>query len=363
MSSSEPASVGACPTPVEVVRCGHVSYARCSKRSCAACGKLWLGDTSVKVLAACQSLTTAVALVTITAPGQDVLPWDETGRRVVPAVASAWNATAPERLRALHRVAASAAREHARWNDTTWDLIARVWEYQKRGMLHAHMVVPCGSVAERDASEEYVRVLAAYAPAYGFGFVDRGRLPKSGPRRSSRRLEAVAPHRAGAYIAGYIVSTGAGKPGVAEVAARQGVPGAVVYVAARLTRATGITMRSLRARRRIVSAFPGCDETWTSWRAACLVDNLSRRRAPLTPDTRRTLYERARDLAWTDIVDLTNRTWLSPSAAAPPARLRAVAVVGPPRRITGKVRLDPVLHHGIERNGRWEIWSEEAACR
>src|SRR3954454_10732197 len=101
---------------------------RCHSRRWPACGLLWAGDTRSRILANVQAYGGDVALVTITAPGADALPWAEDGRWVDPEAAAAWNASAPERWRVLHRVAAQRARRrHGKLTLVAWS-----WEYQAR---------------------------------------------------------------------------------------------------------------------------------------------------------------------------------------------------------------------------------------
>lgn len=357
MSAPADWSAGPCPWPIEVEQYGHVRKARCAKRSCPSCGKLWLGDTRIKVLASCQQLRAAVALVTVTAPGRDVLPWDCTGARVRDAEAEAWNATAPERWASLHRAAAEAARTGGAHGRQPWRVVCRVWEYQKRGVLHLHLVVPYGNSAEAAASTRYVAALVRLAPAAGFGFVDRGRLPQKGARQSSRRLEAVEPHRAAAYVAAYVASSGAGKPGIAEVARKQGVPGAIVYVDPNLVRRAGCSMRSLRLRRTILTMYPRAASSPQEWRAACMVHSLSRRRAPFTPAFREALLVSARDSRWTDAIVAPSQMWLSPVRAAVPNVLREGPAAPVSLRRTGMVRLDPVVHDCHPARGTVRWWS------
>lgn len=337
-------AAGPCPRTARVVQHGVAHDVRCMARSCPSCGVLWLGDTRVRVLAACQTLTRAVALVTVTAPGVRVLPWDPATGRVEAAEARRWNEAAPERWSSLHHTAAAAARRVARHWGVEWRLLVKAWEYQKRGVLHLHLIVPCGSGGERAASEAYVAALARHAAVEGFGFVDRGKLPVSGPRRSSRRLEAVSPHRAAAYCAAYVASSGAGKEGIAEVARKQGVPGAVVYVAQALTTESGVTMRSLRARRRLLCQFPEAAEDAEAWMAACVVDGWRRSRAPFSPDDRRQLHREVMRHKWGGGVDSLTGELLPPTRAAlPPAVSEAVKRSIGPRRLA-VLRLDSVPH-------------------
>lgn len=312
---------------------------------------MWLGDTRIRTLAACQTLPGAVALVTVTAPGQDVLPWDASGRRVDADAARAWNETAPARWSALHRGAARAARRVADDHGATWRLLVKAWEYQRRGVLHLHLLVPAGTPGELRASTAYVRELAGGASAQGFGFVDRGKLPAAGARGSARELSPVSPHRAAAYVASYVASSGAGKGGVAEVARRQGVPGAIVYVSQRLTAVSGVTMRSLRARRRIACQWPGAAESVEAWQAGRALDAMLRGHPPLTDGARGALLRRATAERWRCTVDArTGEARRLTPAAAPSLPAGGQSMLQPPPT-DALVRLDSVLHRGHESPG------------
>lgn len=333
---------------------GACREVRCGRRSCPSCGVLWLMDTRIRVLAACQQLRGAVALVSVTAPGVEVLPWAEDQRVVEPSLAQAWNATAPERWSRLHASAARHARERAREHGTDWALLVKVWEYQRRGVLHLHLLVPAGSAVQLAASDLYVARLAGSAHDHGFGFVDRGKLPTSGARRSARRLEAVAPHRAAAYVASYVASSGAGKEGIAEVARKQGVPGAICYVSRRLTDRSGVTMRSLKDRRRVACRYPGSAATPEGWQAACLADATERGHPPLTPEDRRHLLSVALALGWTHTVDIGTGEVRTPTRAPAPGQPAGGQRKVPAGKVVGAVRLDSVLHRCAEEPGT--VW-------
>lgn len=335
-----------CPTPRTVEHYGRVLRVRCACRSCPTCGVLWLGDTRIRVLAAAHSFAGSVALVTVTAPGVDVLPWDASGKRVAAWYAAEWNRTAPARWSALHRAAARAARRRAKELRVDWRLLVKVWEYQKRGVLHLHLIVPAGCPGELAASKAYVDALAGGAAARGFGFVDRGRLPAKGARRSSRTLVPVAPGRAAGYCAAYVASAGAGKPGIAEVARRQGVPGAVVYVAQALTRRSGVTMRSLRARRRVVCLYEGATASEDAWHAACLLDALERGNPPMTAEQRGALLAVATAARWRVVVNSETGETKEPNVAPLPPSPHGGASSCQPRRTVALVRLDFVQHRG-----------------
>ena len=211
---------------------------------------LWAGDQRVKLLVNVAAYGGDVALVTVTAPGRDQLPYD--GEMVERTARYRWNRSAPRRWRELHRAAAQIARrKHGRFA-----LVASTWEYQRRGVLHRHVVVGCGTPRERAAADTYAQALYELRQAHGFGFVDRGR--KHGGRRS---LELVPAERAGRYVAKYLSPLGEhGKPTISLTVREPDVPPHVAHVSRRLTMGTGVTMRSLRARRRdYVFARRGCD--------------------------------------------------------------------------------------------------------
>lgn len=201
---------------------------------------LWAGDQRKKLLVNVASYGGDVALVTVTAPGRNVLPYD--GPMVERSARYRWNRDAPARWRALHRAASQIARRrHGRFA-----LIAATWEYQQRGVLHRHVIVGCRTAAERAAADTYAHALHELREQFGFGFVDRGR--KHGGKRT---LELVPADRAGRYVAKYLSPLDAttGKPTISATVREPDVPPHVAHVSVKLTQTTGVTMRSLRAMR------------------------------------------------------------------------------------------------------------------
>lgn len=351
--TAAPAGAIPCPDPRVVVQFGAERRIRCGRRSCGSCGVLWLTDTRIRTLAAVQAHGGAVALVTVTAPGQDELPWGDDPGRVDATYARRWNESAPGRWSSLHRAAARAARRVADERGASWRLLVKSWEYQKRGVLHLHLLVPMTSPGEVAASNAYVTHLAEAASLHGFGYVDRGKLGPTGPRKSARRLEPVDPDRAARYVSSYVASTGAGKGGVAEVARCQGVPGAVVYLAQTLTQKSGVTMRSLRDRRRIACQNPGAADSEDAWRAACLVDALARSAPPLTAEDRGALLAAALAESWTHVLMVPTGEVRGPTRAPAPGqacRDRAERSSTQRRKV---VRLDSVLHRCHNGCLRW----------
>jgi hypothetical protein len=344
-----PAAVAVrCESTRTVTTYGRAHDVRCGRRSCPSCGVVWLGDTRIRAVAAGAQLRTSVALVSVTAPGRHILPWDATGERVEQAAAQEWNRAAPAQWSKLHACAARDAREVAGNRGADWRLLFKAWEYQRRGVLHLHLVVPCGTPGERLASEAYVRGLVARASRYGFGFVDRGKLPERGARRSTRELSPVPPGRAAAYVTSYVASSGAGKGGVAEVAANQGVPGAILYVSNVLTRASGVTMRSLKERRRVACRYPDARSSGEAWQAACVVDAMDRRRPPFSAGTRGALLQRALSERWSCAVDARTGEVRSPTGAPAPPGLTGGNATVARGDCVAVLRLDSVLHRSDE---------------
>lgn len=236
--------------------CGRPRWSQaklCRRRNCPGYAPIWAGDQRAKLfdnLKALETLpelaTEGVALVTVTAPGVHVLPWDRhqcaglgehrcsglLGCRVDRQAAKEWNKSAPSRWRRLHRRAYQQTRARYR---RFW-MPARVWELQSRGVLHAHVVVPYGSGIEMAAADFYVSQLHAMAAMYGFGFVDR-------------KIERMSSKAAAAYLSSYFVTGKKEKAQLHESVMSSAMPRSIVHVSNRLTQHTGITMRELRFRR------------------------------------------------------------------------------------------------------------------
>jgi len=112
-------------------------------------------------------------------------------------------------------------------------LLTRVWELQHRGVLHVHPVLGFTTASERLAARLYVRHLAALAPGYGFGFVERKERP-------------MAARAAAAYLSAYFVTGSRGKVTLQESVTDRAMPRSIVHVSTALTLRTGCTMRRLR---------------------------------------------------------------------------------------------------------------------
>jgi hypothetical protein len=200
----------------------------------------------VSLFANWEAYSGPVALVTITAPGADVLPWDESrcthpagvpcsgrnGCQLEADALEAWNAAAPANWTKLHR----AVSQRCRRRGQKLRLLGYVWQLQKRGALHLHLVVGLGTPAAMNAARQYQLALAERAGDYGFGYVDR--------KWSSARGQRVA-----AYLSSYLVTGRGRESAVQAVVQSEQAPARVAYMARFLTQATGLTMRQLRRRR------------------------------------------------------------------------------------------------------------------
>lgn len=189
-------------------------------------------------------------MITVTAPGVDVLPWDRSrcklkrrhrcegpaGCVVHDEAADAWSADASARwakLRQAARVAAKRATPHK----TPPRLLGRVWEPQKRGVPHVHVVVDCSTAELLEAAEAFRSALARLAPAYGFGRVDKDINPHG-------------PEKAAGYVADYLTGrqrrARVKKTSIRENIADPRMPRSLLWMTPQLTRVTRVTMRTLR---------------------------------------------------------------------------------------------------------------------
>lgn len=178
-----------------------------------------------------------VWLLTVTAPGADVLPWSEDGRRVVQEeAADEWNRTAPGRWSELHRQASQATKRDGH----SLSFLTREWQLQGRGVLHVHVVVGVETWAEKAAANVYVGHLRRLARQHGFGFIDA--VDRDGKSGKSRVMEA---HRAAGYLTKYLAESSQLMRAV-EMRHR---PGNLLWVSPRLSALTLCTRRRLRRAR------------------------------------------------------------------------------------------------------------------
>jgi hypothetical protein len=216
--------------------------------------QLWAGDNKNRILSnLIDGYGGAVVLLTITAPGADVLPWD--GERVEREAARAWNVSAPKQWSAMHRrLAVVVGRLGLKPN-----LLAYVWAFQKRGVLHLHLALGAETVAESYAAKVYGQLLkgdrATSDPLRVAGVKGPADLGRGWAKESGFGFVDVQPMRGGAkglasYLAKYVCKDGVnGRPELAETVDHPDVPARPIYVSRQLTATTRCTMRNLRLRR------------------------------------------------------------------------------------------------------------------
>jgi hypothetical protein len=198
-------------------------------------GDLWLGDVKRVVRTNLPAMSDTVALITVTGPGADVLPWSDTERGMVDqASRDAWNATAQQRWSEMHRKAAQNA---TRQTGEKSKLIARVWQMQARGVLHVHLAASFWTIPEQRWVKAYVAELRRIRTKHGFGYVDfRDRSGKAG------QPSVMAAEKAAGYLTHYL-TTSEQFSDVLRSAVRPRRP---VYVSNRALAITKCTMRNLR---------------------------------------------------------------------------------------------------------------------
>ena len=124
----------------------------------------------------------AVSLLTLTPPGQDLLPWGDQVRLVAGQTGApgaeysrlveypyreVWNRTAQARASRLFEAAQRAADRFIRrqWNGELPRQIGNVRSEQKRGVWHFHWLLPMGTEVER-AWSRFVDQKVPNQPAY-----------------------------------------------------------------------------------------------------------------------------------------------------------------------------------------------------
>lgn len=234
----------------------------CRTRRCPSYAGIWARDVQ-RVLFENVGSCGRVTMTSVTAPGADVLPWGCSeshahsglkGCRVEAMAARRWNRRAPAKWSKMHRAA-------CQWvvrQGFKSPLAAKVWEEQKRGVIHLHVVLRAETGEEFHVAQLYVRRLRLIAAEYEFGFVDI-------------KLRRQDGREAAAYLSSYFVTGKGGKASIRESVLSEEVPSSMFYVARNLTEQTGCTMRSLRLRRRLWAVEqglihpPGYVLSWGRW--------------------------------------------------------------------------------------------------
>jgi hypothetical protein len=231
-------------------------FGTCRRRDCPRYLPLWCGDTVAWVQENAKALAEdgRIDLVTLTAPGVDYLPWDrdrclhepgvacsgKLGCTVIAPVLEYWNRTAPARLTSLLNAAHERVRRRYGWRRPGW---LGIWETQRRGALHAHMLF---ASKDRAYVVALVAALRDLTPLHVFGGVDLTKCTvKAGERHS----------RGAAYLyktVRYVTKAAADGPERRELVAMLSGPLAgrpFMRASPKLTTSTYATMRNLRYRR------------------------------------------------------------------------------------------------------------------
>lgn len=245
----------------------------------------WAKDQRVRAVAAAKGLPGDCALITITGPGNEFFaPEGSQTQDRVRTRKRLWNESARERFSSLHREASREARRTARENGCDWRMLFRTWEWQRRRVLHVHVVMPYGTPEERDATDDYVCELWLRARDHGFGFVLGGDRDDAPTWEAPPKVKRMDVNATAAYVAKYVSKAGDSRNGMVNVARHAGMKGSVLHVAHTLLRASGVTMTTLRNRRRIVSRYHFARTGARGWQEAVVVDSVQRGRAPLAED-------------------------------------------------------------------------------
>lgn len=227
---------------------------RCKRRDCRGYHSIWLGDQGVRLIENLASYDGRTVIVTITAPGVDVLPWDvehcaalgphkcsgHLGCRVVPKLAREFNEAAMKAWSSLWAsVRVSVAEKFGTGRAL---LLAYVPEPQLRGVLHYHVVLGARSARDRAALNYATRLLRRRASGHGWGAVHYPEQGRSGVVKLRNGVQAAA------YVGKYLTKAESVK-GLTALVLDGSAPTRAVYVSTRLTRDTRCTMRNLRSRR------------------------------------------------------------------------------------------------------------------
>ncbi len=266
----------------------------CKRRDCARCGPAWARDWHRNMETNLAAYGGPVVMLTITAPGEERLPWDEehcahrrkhrhrgpSGCRVQQRAAREWSDTLSWRWAKL-RGAAQLATSRAVGSSAT--ILERAYEPQKRGVPHLHVVLGYRTEAEQRAAHVFVGHVKRLIGDYDFGFAD-GRGKKRGVQSRPARekfgveLRPMTGEAAARYLANYLTGRAGRakkKATIRENIAAPVMPRSLLWLTPKLTskpeaitsdgRPTGVTMRMLRRARQLYAAAKGYCE-FPKWR-------------------------------------------------------------------------------------------------
>lgn len=239
---------------------------RCKRRQCPGYVGTYLRDQRAVLVAGLGEWSGRTCLLTLTAPGADRLPWDQSrcchgpavkcsgvhGCKVIERAAAEWNDGLTKRLSDLLDAARErTARVHGREHGSQVVVLAYVLEAHRRGVLHVHLVLGYGgSAADRAALETFRRAVGKRRHRYRFGSnFNAGQPDRFSGRDAARYIgKYLRPDGAKESFLPLLAAVEAITPrrrdrrGVARLA-RQLRP---VFVNPKLTRASGVTIRSRR---------------------------------------------------------------------------------------------------------------------
>jgi hypothetical protein len=175
-----------------------------------------------------------VAMLTITAPGSDLLPWD--GLRVNSESAWGWNYSMFDRWASLRDVASRYARRKV--PGVRSGILVVVPELQSRGVLHLHVVLGAECVLDRRWCEQFVIAIRKNSVRYSFGRQVDFHRSNWGPVQDRGVSRYVA--KLGSYLTKSV--------SLREQWESYNLPARAFYVSRRLTEKTGLTIRMLRRR-------------------------------------------------------------------------------------------------------------------
>jgi len=195
-------------------------------RDCDYCGRRKRSDQAWCIRENARVRGGEFLLVTVTAPGDDVLP--RTGQLCDYGPLSDWCSTMMERWNRVNMAAHNRARRTVKGQRGSL-VLASAWQLQKRGAPHIHVAVSAG-----DAGRVYASAVKEIASDYGFGFSDI----------AARQGNAVAVAR---YLSSYLTSEDQRVP--SEYLKL--LPRRRVYVSRSLQRDSGATMGVAKRVRRL----------------------------------------------------------------------------------------------------------------
>jgi hypothetical protein len=185
----------------------------CKRRDCPSYAAVYLRDHGERVKQNLAAWDGSVCLVTLTAPGRDVLPSDRTkcwpgehhcsgprGCRVHWAAAASWNRDLTRRLAALLKLARERTRRrHGKRGQIV--VLGYVCEAQQRGIFHPHVILGYRTAADRAALDTFRGAMKEARGRHGFG---------TGRKSFSAGLpDRFSPRDAARYVTKYLRPDGA----------------------------------------------------------------------------------------------------------------------------------------------------------